>query len=114
VDTSLQVHSLHPEEAYILGIFLVGAYQEILGDLHNLFGDTHAVNVELTADGGHRLVDPEYGDCVEDTLNYVHFDVEKLREQYRQRLRNSGLDAARQEAYLEELQAGLRGYTYLE
>jgi len=55
VETSLPVHAVHPGEHYLLGFFLVGAYQEILGDMHNLFGDTDAVNVELSADGSYRL-----------------------------------------------------------
>ena len=52
---------------------MVGAYQEILGDMHNLFGDTDSVNVELDAENGYRLVKPEQGDTVEEVLRYVHF-----------------------------------------
>ncbi len=113
--SSLPVHGLKAGEDYVLGIFLVGAYQEILGDMHNLFGDTHAVNVELTEKGGYRLVEPEYGDSVADMLNYVHFDADNLKQRYTERLAQaSGLNAAQRQSYLEELQAGLRGYTYLE
>ncbi len=114
VETSLPVHALRPGENYLLGIFLVGAYQEILGDMHNLFGDTHAVNVELQDDGSYQLIAPEWGDTVEDMLRYVHFDVEDLRNNYRQHLANSGLSAAEQTIFRAELEAGLKGYTYLE
>src|SRR5690606_6286166 len=55
LETTLPVHALRPGEPYVLGIFLLGAYQEILGDLHNLFGDTDSVNVELLPDGSYRL-----------------------------------------------------------
>lgn len=65
-------------EPYRLGIFLLGAYQEILGDMHNLFGDTAAVNVELSADGGYRLVEPTRGDTVADVLRYVRYEPAAL------------------------------------
>ena len=61
VESSLPLHEVREDEPYLLGIFLIGAYQEILGDMHNLFGDTDAVNVELTADGCYRLVEPRHG-----------------------------------------------------
>lgn len=114
LETSLPVHALHPGEEYLLGFFLVGAYQEILGDMHNLFGDTHAINVEIAPDGNYRLVEPELGDTVQDMLRYVHFDVDNLRDRYRHKLQAAELPVAEQLAYLDELQAGLQGYTYLE
>ena len=114
LETCLPVHSLKPGKPYLLGIFLVGAYQEILGDMHNLFGDTHAVNVVLNPDGSHRLHQPEHGDSVAEMLRYVHFDIEHLRQSYHARLNAAGLTEERQAAYLKELQAGLEGYTYLE
>ena len=114
VETSLPLHDWHPGEPYLLGIFLVGAYQEILGDLHNLFGDTDSINVELTADGGHRLLDPEHGDTVDQLLRYVHFDTDSLLAAYRRKVEACGLDGERGDQVLEELRAGLSGYTYLE
>ncbi|MCP4701214.1 MAG: biosynthetic arginine decarboxylase [Gammaproteobacteria bacterium] len=113
IETSLPVHSLQEEKPYLLGIFLVGAYQEILGDMHNLFGDTHSVNVKIDADGCHRLIEPEMGDTVEDMLRYVRFDVDSLRSSYRKRLQATSLSADQQQICLNELQAGLTGYTYL-
>ncbi len=93
---------------------MVGAYQEILGDMHNLFGDTHSINVELTADGGHRLTDPQQGDTVDSVLRYVRFDRESLLEGYRHKVEGSDLGEDERRAFFRELEAGLDGYTYLE
>jgi arginine decarboxylase len=114
VETTLPLHEPRLGEPYLLGIFLVGAYQEILGDMHNLFGDTDAVNVELLPDGGHRLTQPVRGDTVESVLRYVHFDAEDLLGAYRARIDALPLDEERRQSFLAELEAGLRGYTYLE
>ncbi len=110
---TLPAHEYRPGEAYLLGVFLVGAYQEILGDMHNLFGDTHAVNVELLPDGGYRLETPERGDTVEELLRYVHFDSEDLMAAYSAKIAALNLQADRREALLRELETSLRGYTYL-
>jgi arginine decarboxylase len=114
IESSLPLHAPRPGEPYRLGVFLIGAYQEILGDMHNLFGDTNAVNVRLDADGGYRLEAAQEGDTVDEVLRYVHFEPEEFLAAYRAQLAASKLDAARQAAYLTELEAGLRGYTYLE
>ncbi|EHQ51868.1 arginine decarboxylase [Ectothiorhodospira sp. PHS-1] len=111
---SLPLHEFRPGEQYLLGIFMVGAYQEILGDLHNLFGDTDAINVVLTRDGGYEVVEPEQGDTVEELLRYVHFDTELLAGAYRTKVAAAGLDEATQRQILKELDNGLSGYTYLE
>lgn len=113
IETSLPVHELDEKKPYLLGIFLVGAYQEILGDMHNLFGDTYAVNVQLT-ETGYELIEPEAGDTVEDMLKYVHFDMAQFREHYRLKLANAGLSNELQQCYFSELEEGLQGYTYLE
>jgi arginine decarboxylase len=114
VDSALPAHSLRPDEPYLLGIFLVGAYQEILGDLHNLFGDTDAVDVELNAEGGYRISAVEHGDQIDGVLRYVHFDPQQLVASYRSLIAAAGLDRATASRYLTVLEAGLRGYTYLE
>ena len=114
IDSTLQLHALQPGEPYRIGIFLVGAYQEILGDLHNLFGDTHSVNVELDGTGGYRFDLPLEGDGVDDVLGYVQFEADALREVYRERVAAADLDEAQRALYLETLDAGLEGYTYLE
>ncbi len=111
VESSLPLHALRADEPYLLGIFLLGAYQEILGDMHNLFGDTDAVNVELTAGGGYRLVEPRHGDTVEELLRYVEFDPAQLLARYRDKIAAAGLDAEAQTAYQQFLASGLEGYT---
>lgn len=115
VDTTLPLHLPRDNEPYLLGIFMVGAYQEILGDLHNLFGDTDSVDVELLPDGTSRLTGATRGDTVDTVLRFVHFDPEDLLAAYRQKVADAvGLDAKARELYLRELAAGLEGYTYLE
>jgi len=114
IDTSLPVHIPIPNEPYLLGLFLVGAYQEILGDMHNLFGNTHSVNVHTTADGDYKLVSPLKGDTVQKMLNYVDFETGWLLNAYRQRLQTAPLNAGKRQLYWQELEAGLDGYTYFE
>jgi len=114
VESSLPLHRVRKGESYLIGVFLIGAYQEILGDMHNLFGDTDAVNVELTADGGYRLVHPQRGDTVDELLRYVHFDAKELLAAYRRKTAEADLDHDLRKEFLAELEEGLTGYTYLE
>jgi len=114
VERTLMLHDIRPGEPYLLGFFMVGAYQEILGDMHNLFGDTDAVNVELDAGGGYRLSRPERGDSVDELLSYVHFDPRDMLVSYRRKLAAAGLGDQERERLFTELKAGLYGYTYLE
>lgn len=112
---TLALHALRGEEPYLLGFFMVGAYQEILGDMHNLFGDTNAVNVVLdaSAPGGWRLDEPEHGDRTDELLRYVHLAPEELAQSYRRKFAASQIPAAQRASLLAELEAGLSGYTYL-
>ncbi len=114
VESTLRVHELAPGETYLLGVFLTGAYQEILGDMHNLFGDTHAIDVELLPEGGYRLGEAELGDTVDEVLRYVHYSPAELVSAYRRKLEAAGLGQDDAAACLRELEAGLCGYTYLE
>jgi len=113
IERSLALHEPDPGNPYLLGIFMVGAYQEILGDMHNLFGDTDAVNVEVIEEG-YRLTQPEKGDAVDELLKYVHFDIDEMLVRYRDKLKAGDLSERRSDAFYEELKAGLHGYTYLE
>lgn len=112
VEPTLPIHRDNGEP-YLLGIFLVGAYQEILGDMHNLFGDTDAVNVELDAQGQFKLSGAERGDSVDELLRYVHFEPQQMLEHYRQKLSSQQVDARQADSYFRELKAGLHGTTYL-
>jgi arginine decarboxylase len=112
--------ALHPfgGEPYYLGVFLVGAYQEILGDLHNLFGDTHAVHVSLDATGNVMLESVIKGDTVREVLDYVEFDadmlVRKLRDSVEAAVRDNRMDFEESGRLLRFYEDGLHGYTYLE
>ena len=111
---SVALHEFRDGEDYILGIFLTGAYQEILGDLHNLFGDTNAVHIKLT-DRGHEITDLVHGDTVSEVLKYVQFDGSNLLATFRRKV-SAAKALSRQEAntFIAEYVAGLEGYTYLE
>lgn len=112
--------ALHPftGDPYYLGVFLVGAYQEILGDLHNLFGDTHAVHVSLDAAGNVMLESVIKGDTVREVLDYVEFDadtlIQKLRDSVEAAVREGRVDVEESGRILRFYEDGLHGYTYLE
>jgi len=111
---SMELHDVRDEEDYMLGIFLTGAYQEILGDLHNLFGDTNAVHIRIT-DSGYEITDLVHGDTVTEVLNYVQFGASNLLATFRRKV-SAAKNISRQEAntFIAEYVAGLEGYTYLE
>jgi arginine decarboxylase len=110
----LELHPYRPGEPYILGIFLTGAYQEILGDLHNLFGDTNAVHVKIT-ETGYEVTDLVHGDTVTEVLNYVQFHASDLLATFRRKVGAvPGLPRADANAFIADYVAGLEGYTYLE
>jgi arginine decarboxylase len=105
-------------EPYYLGIFLTGAYQETLGDLHNLFGDTHAVHVVLDDDGRWKIEEVVEGDTVREVLGFVQYDSEVMREDLRKdaeaALAAGRLTLAEAVSLRRFLDDGLQGYTYLE
>ena len=111
---SLELHEMRDGEDYVLGIFLTGAYQEILGDLHNLFGDTNAVHIRL-AEQGYEITDLVHGDTVTEVLNYVQFGASTLLATFRRKVA-AAKNLTRQESntFIAEYVAGLEGYTYLE
>ncbi|WP_016856530.1 biosynthetic arginine decarboxylase [Halomonas smyrnensis] len=114
VEATLPLPEWGDDEERLLGFFLVGAYQEILGDLHNLFGDTDSVDASLDERGAWRLDHRRRGDRVADVLGYVDFDAEVLRQRLADQLAASGLPADEQARFLDDLSEGLEGYTYLE
>jgi len=113
IEHSLPVHQISENEQYALGFFLVGAYQEILGDMHNLFGDTHAVNVHFS-ENGYTLSDVHHGDSVDYILRHIRFDPDQLLKQYESKLQQALIDKEQMQAYLLELSEGISGYSYLE
>lgn len=114
VESTLPLHAFTPGEEYLLGIFMVGAYQEILGDMHNLFGDTDSVNVHVNQDGSYHLEEQLKGDTVDSVLRYVHFDSQELAAKFTEKLKQCKLNETERQQYRHELMEGLRGYTYLE
>ena len=113
IENSLPVHELREGEDYLLAIFMVGAYQEILGDMHNLFGDTDSVNVFLRSDG--RVVHGgiETHDTIEDMLRYVHIEPHELVTLYRDKVAGAKLSQAERTRYLDALRLGLTRSSYL-
>ena len=101
-------------EPQLIGFFMTGAYQEILGDMHNLFGDTHSVDVRLGDTGHYSVTGTVNGDTVAEVLKYVNFDAGTLLAAYRRKFANQGLDSEPDQKLLAELAEGLNGYTYLE
>lgn len=112
VDVSLPLHALKEGESYRLGIFMVGAYQETLGDIHNLFGDTDAVNVRVTGDS-YKFAHIRRGDTTDLMLDYVGYDLEALRQSYRERIASAGVAGTEAEQLYGTLNGGLIAYTYL-
>ncbi len=112
---TLELHSFEHGSPYILGIFLTGAYQEILGDLHNLFGDTNAVHINLSEGGGYEVGGVVHGDTVTDVLRYVQFESDALVSKFRRKVSNAkGLSRAEANTFIADYIEGLAGYTYLE
>jgi arginine decarboxylase len=118
VRNTLQLHPLREGEPYYLGAFLLGAYQEILGDLHNLFGDTNAVHVSIDEDGEYTIDDVIKGDTVREVLAYVQYNGEKLTEMLRKDIeravRAGRLSLSESKKFIQFYESGLDGYTYLE
>jgi len=118
VKRTLPLHALTNGEPYLLGAFLVGAYQEILGDLHNLFGDTNAVHVTLSETGDVILKTVIQGDTVREVLAYVQFSARMLLDSFRHdveaALREGKIGYEESGRLLRFYEEGLNGYTYLE
>jgi arginine decarboxylase len=118
VKKTLPLHSFNHGSTYILGAFLLGAYQEILGDLHNLFGDTNAVHVSLDENGEVILDTVVQGDTVREVLNYVQYSSQELIHQFRRdvelAVREQRIGYEESGRLLKFYEEGLQGYTYLE
>ena len=114
IETTLPLPADVPGEPLLMGFFMTGAYQEILGDMHNLFGDTHSVDVHGNEGGGYTISDPIRGDTVAKVLQYVNFEPTALIAAYERKFAASELDQSTRGTLLAELASGLSGYTYLE
>ena len=118
VKSTLELHPYSVDEPYFLGIFLVGAYQEILGDLHNLFGDVHAVHIRSDPQRGYKVSSIVEGDTVRDVLGYVSYDhrqlIERLRGAIEVSLAAGSMTFEESAALVRHFEAGMGSYTYLE
>lgn len=118
VKSALELHPFSPSEPYFLGVFLVGAYQEILGDLHNLFGDVNAVHINYDPQNGYAVKHVVEGDTVRDVISYVSYDqrnlMEKLRRSIEKALSAGTMTFEQSAALVKHFEGGLAGYTYLE
>jgi arginine decarboxylase len=114
----LEVHTVRPDEPYVMAIFLNGAYQEILGDLHNLFGDTNAVHVRLSDDGDEYEVSHVVkGDSIHEVLDYVEYEpsvmIERMRLQAERAKREGRITVDQVKLLLRHYEESLGSYTYL-
>jgi arginine decarboxylase len=114
----LPVHEFKNGDQYYLGVFLVGAYQEILGDLHNLFGDTNAVHIVCSEGNKYQIQQIHEGETVEDVLDYVQFSGKKLVRTMEawvsQSVKDGVISLQEGKEFLAIYRSGLYGYTYLE
>jgi len=118
ISPSLPVHSLPDDQRYYLGVFFVGAYQETLGDLHNLFGDTNVVTIDLRADGGFDLLHEQEGDTISEVLSYVEFDpadcVAAFRKMVDEAISKGSVKASERKTLIGAYRDSINGYTYYE
>ncbi len=118
VRQTLPLHELKPNEEYYLGVFLVGAYQETLGDLHNLLGDTNVVSIRVLEDGQFTFVRELEGDTVGEVLSYVQYNpkamIERFRASAEQAVREKNITAQERRQIMKAYEAGMLGYTYFE
>jgi arginine decarboxylase len=118
VKNALSLHELKSDEEYYLGVFLVGAYQETLGDLHNLLGDTNVVSIRVDEAGDYSFVREIEGDSVADVLTYVEYDPKQMVVEFRQTaeeaIRKGLITPLERHQIMNAFEAGLRGYTYFE
>ncbi len=116
--STLPLHPLVENSEYYLGVFLVGAYQETLGDLHNLFGDTTVVSVHIEPDGSFEFVREFHGDSIADVLSYVEYEPKNVLEQFRRvaerAVRDGRINVEERQNMLRAFRDSLYGYTYFE
>lgn len=115
---TIKLHKFNNGEEYYVGVFLVGAYQETLGDLHNLFGDTNIVSINVYPDGTYKFIREIEGDSVADVLSYVEYDIRSLKNRLLRIAEDSiyrgCITPLERKEVLEKFDKGLRGYTYFE
>ena len=118
ISSSLPVHTLPEDQPYYLGVFFVGAYQETLGDLHNLFGDTNVVTIDLRADGKFDLLHEQEGDTIAQVLSYVEYDpadcIAAFRKMVDEAISAGDIKANERKTLIGAYRESMNGYTYFE
>lgn len=115
---TIPLHEFHSDEDYLIGAFLVGSYQETLGDLHNLFGDTHVASVRITEDNNLEFIHELEGDTISDVLTYVEHQPQEMHNQFRAMaeaaVQSGAITISQRQNMLKLFNESLRGYTYFE
>ncbi len=118
VSRTLPVHELRDGEDYYLGVFFIGAYQETLGDLHNLFGDTNVVTIELREDGSFELMHEQEGDTVSEVLSYVEYDPRRMVDGFKKTVeaavKAGHISPSDRRTMISAFKESINGYTYFE
>ena len=118
VSKTLPLHEINNDDPYYIGVFLVGAYQETLGDLHNMFGDTNVISIRINGDGDYDITREIQGDSVETVLSYVEYDPIEMRTGFARNVEEARkenlINDKEKENILNAYENGLTGYTYYE
>ncbi len=118
VSNTLPLHSIKEDEDYFLGVFYIGAYQETLGDLHNLFGDTNVVTIKLKENGGYQLLHEQEGDTIAEVLSYVEYEPKDIINRFKRivedAVRSRDLSLSERKQLIKTFKESISGYTYFE
>ena len=118
VSNTLPLHSIKDNEDYFLGVFYIGAYQETLGDLHNLFGDTNVVTIKLKENGGYQLLHEQEGDTISEVLSYVEYEPKDIINRFKRivedAVRSRDLSLSERKQLIQSFKESISGYTYFE
>jgi len=118
IERTLRLHTLEPGQPYYMGVFLVGAYQETLGDLHNLFGDNNVASIRVTETGDVEFVEEVIGDRIAEVLSYVEYDPAKMLARFRDNaetaVREKQISVKTRQKMVQLFRKSLQGYTYFE
>jgi len=118
ISNTLPVHKIENDEDYFLGVFYIGAYQETLGDLHNLFGDTNVVTIKLKENGGYQLLHEQEGDTISEVLSYVEYEPKDIINRFKSivedAVRSRDLSLSERKELTQSFKESISGYTYFE
>jgi len=118
ISNTIPLHSIEENKDYFLGVFYIGAYQETLGDLHNLFGDTNVVTIKLKDDGGYQLLHEQEGDTISEVLSYVEYEPKDIINRFKRivedAVRSRDLSLSERKELTLSFKESISGYTYFE